>query len=381
MRASESELRYPLGELEPTRGKTLPIAPAPDGDWLGDVRWIRMRLPFALNHINLWLMRDVLDTPEGKVHGWTAVDCCIYSDEAKAQWEELFTFELDGLPLLRVIVTHMHPDHIGLADWLCKRWSTPKRPCRLWMSGTDHHLARVGSAGSSGFGGFAAANFFSSHGMKDFDSIQKIRERADYYRTLVPSVPLQYRRIMDGEVLRIGGRAWQCIVGLGHAPEHIALYCEELRLLIGGDMMLPRISTNVSVYEMEPEANPLPQFLSSIKKFNALPEDTLTLPSHGRPFYGLHQRVQQLLDHHRDRLAEVIQACTERPCSAADIVPVLFTRSLNSHQLSFAMGEAIAHLHALWFDEKLSRRLDRDGVFRFSAPPGTPPMIPARSRF
>ena len=177
----------------------------------------------------------------------------------------------------------------------------------------------------------------------------------------------QLRRLLDGMTVDIGGRAWRCIAGYGHAPEHIALYCENLTVMIGGDMMLPRISTNVSVYEQEPEADALALFLNSIDKFKVLPEDTLVLPSHGKPFVGMHTRITQLHEHHRDRLAEVMQACAESPCSAADILPVLFKRAMDTHQTTFAMGEAIAHLHALWFEAKLVRTRDADGVFRFSS--------------
>ena len=361
MNELERQLHYPLGDTLPALGTTLEVAPG--------IRWVRMGLPFALDHINLWLLRDEFDGPDGKIQGWSVVDCCISRDEAKAQWEQLFSHEFEGLPLLRVIVTHMHPDHIGLAYWLCERWSTPEQPCRLWMSATDYNLARVGSAGTNGFGGDSSALFFASHGLTDPASMDKLRERASYYPTLVPAVPRHFRRLMDGDVLTIGGRAWRCISGYGHAPEHIALYCDELKLLIGGDMMLPRISTNVSVFDIEPEANPLQLFLHSIDKFKTLPADTLTLPSHGKPFTGLHRRIAQLHDHHRDRLAEVLQACTEKACSAADVLPILFKRPLDLHQTTFAMGESIAHLHALWFEGRLQRSRGADGIYRFTACP------------
>jgi len=355
MNELERQLHYPLGDTLPAFGTTLEVVPG--------IRWIRMALPFALDHINLWLLRDELDGRQG----WSVVDCCISRDEAKVQWEQIFANELEGLPLLRVIVTHMHPDHIGLADWLCEHWSTPEHPCRLWISATDYHLARVNSAGTSGFGGDSSALFFASHGLRDPYSIEKIRARASYYPTLVPGVPREFRRLMDSDTLTIGGRSWRCISGYGHAPEHIALYCDELQLLIGGDMMLPRISTNVSVFDLEPEANPLPLFLKSIDKFLALPADTLTLPSHGKPFKGLHRRISQLHEHHRERLVVVLPACTEKPCSAADVLPILFKRPLDLHQTTFAMGEAIAHLHALWFEDQLRRSLDASGTYRFTA--------------
>ena len=358
MNALEMQLHYPLGDTLPPDGTALEIAPG--------LRWIRMSLPFVLNHINLWLLRDCLDG----VEGWSVVDCCIHREEAKLQWESIFANELQGLPILRVIVTHMHPDHIGLAHWLCERWSVGGRECRLWISATDYQIARLGCMGPTGFGGDRAAEYFASHGLNSPEAVEQIKARTGYFPSLVPSVPLQYRRLMDGMLLTIGGREWRCISGYGHAPEHIALYCHELNILIGGDMMLPRISTNVSVYEQEPESNALKLFLDSIDKFHSLPEDTLVLPSHGKPFTGLHRRIAQLHDHHRDRLAEVMQACTERPCSAADIQLVLFKRAMDLHQTTFAMGESVAHLHALWFAGKLQRTRDADGVYRFGIPSG-----------
>jgi glyoxylase-like metal-dependent hydrolase (beta-lactamase superfamily II) len=349
MNALERELHYPLADTLPAPGTSIEVAPG--------VRWIRMSLPFALDHINLWLLADEIDG----VRGWSIVDCCIDKPESRAQWEQVIATQLDGLPVLRVIVTHMHPDHIGLAHWLCERFDA-----RLWISATDYNAARNASRSTTGFGGEGAAKFFASQGMSDPESLQKIRGRASYYPNMVPAVPERFRRMQDGDVLRIGGRGWRCISGYGHAPEHISLYCEELKVLISGDMMLPRISTNISVYDVEPESNPLAQFLASIDRFASLPEGTLTLPSHGKPFLGLHQRIRQLHDHHRDRLAEVMEACAGKPCSGADIVPVMFKRPLDLHQTTFAMGEAVAHLHALWQDGKLSRKCDADGVWRFA---------------
>jgi glyoxylase-like metal-dependent hydrolase (beta-lactamase superfamily II) len=346
----EQQLHYPLGDAMPASGRSITVAPG--------IKWIRMSLPFALNHINLWLLRDVVNG----VQGWSVVDCCIHQDGAKAQWESIFANDLEGLPILRVIVTHMHPDHVGLAHWLCQRWSAP-----LWISATDYQVARFACMGPTAFGGDRAADFFASHGLNDPDTVAQIRGRTNYFPSLVPSVPDQYCRMLDGMAFTIGTNTWRCISGYGHAPEHIALHCETLNVLIGGDMMLPRISTNVSVYEQEPETNALALFLDSIDKFKALPADTLVLPSHGKPFTGMHTRIQQLHDHHRDRLVEVMQACRSKACSAADIIPVLFTRALDLHQTTFAMGESVAHLHALWFRGELKRNVDAQGVYRFAA--------------
>jgi len=350
----EARLHYPLGDALPAPGGTLKVAPG--------VKWIRMSLPFALDHINLWLLRDSADGPDGEVQGWTVVDCCIARDEAKAQWEQIFATELDGLPVLRVIVTHMHPDHMGLAQWLCERWN-----CPLWISATDYHSARLASQSTTGFGGEGAAGFFRAHGMTDTDALENIRGRANYYPSMVPGVPRAFRRLMDGQTVIIGNHGWRCISGYGHAPEHIALYNETLQVLISGDMVLPRISTNVSVYDMEPESDPLALFLDSLERYLPLPKATLVLPSHGKPFTGLHERVRQLKEHHDERLSEVLEACRGSPCSAWDMIPVLFHRPLDLHQSTFAMGESVAHLHRLWYAGQLRRERDAGGIYRFRA--------------
>ena len=353
MNPNEQKLSYPWNDELPEPGTANTVA---DG-----LRWIRMPLPFALNHINLWLLRDNIDGRDG----WTIVDCGVARDEVKALWEQVYENALDGLPILRVIVTHMHPDHIGLAHWLCERWNAP-----LWMTMTDYALARLWSRPSvngmnaGGPNGQSAVDHFTRHGLADPQAQDKIRERVNYYPSLVPDVPTRFVRIMDGDRLQIGGREWRIIVGYGHAPEHASLYCDTLQVLISGDMVLPRISTNISVFDYEPEANPLPLYLNSLRAYDGLPLETLVLPSHGKPFRGLHERVTQQHTHHAERLQEVLDAC-RTPMSTTDIVPIMFRRELDVHQLTFAMGEALAHLHALYFDGKLVREMCNDGIIRF----------------
>lgn len=352
MNPNEQKLDYPWGDELPRPGAAQVVA---DG-----VRWIRMPLPFALDHINLWLLRDQLDGRDG----WTIVDCGVARDELKALWEQVFENALEGLPVLRVIVTHMHPDHVGLAHWICERWNAP-----LWMTMTDYATARLWSTpdiSTGGPNGQSAVAHFTRHGLADPEAQDKIRERANYYPSLVPDVPKSFHRIMDGDSIAIGGRDWRVIVGYGHAPEHASLYCDTLSTLISGDMVLPRISTNISVFDYEPESNPLPLYLNSLRAYDGLPEDTLVLPSHGRPFRGLHERIAQQHAHHAERLADVVQACSQ-PMSTMDILPVMFKRKLDLHQLTFAMGEALAHLHALYYDGKVRRQVGEDGVIRFQA--------------
>lgn len=349
MNPQEHKLSYPLGDQMPAAGHYLEVAPG--------VRWIRMPLPFALDHINLWLIRDQIDGKDG----WTAVDCGITRDEVKACWEEVFKNVLEELPILRVIVTHMHPDHVGLAHWLCERWNAP-----LWMSMTDYMTAKLWASGDQGSaaGGESAVRHFKSHGMRDPESLKQVLARSSYYSGLVPAVPGEFVRLRDSDTVRIGQDDWQVIAGYGHAPEHLSLFCASKKVLISGDMVLPRISTNVSVHGYEPMGNPLPMYLASLDAYAGLPDDTLILPSHGKPFIGLHERIAQQHEHHADRLAEVLEACAEPVCTF-DVVPVLFKRKLDLHQMTFAMGEAIAHLHALYFQGKLVRRVTADGLIQF----------------
>lgn len=348
----EAQLDYPFAETLPEPGHTLEVAPG--------VRWLRMGLPFALNHINLWLLEDEQPGADGSLQrGWTIVDCGICNDSTKASWEQIFANELGGLPVLRVIVTHCHPDHVGLSQWLCQRWQVP-----MYMSTGEYGFARLMSVGLPGADGPSMVPHFRQHGVTDPAMLAQLEARKSYYPTLVPAVPESFHRLQDGKFVAINGRQWQVITGFGHSPEHVALYCQESATLISGDMVLPRISTNVSVFAIEPESDAVGAFLESLQKFMPLPAATLVLPSHGKPFRGLHTRIAQLTEHHIERLAEVKVACAT-PQSAADIVPIMFKRELDMHQLTFALGEALAHLHRLWIAGELKRYRDADGIYRF----------------
>ncbi|SFF62304.1 Glyoxylase, beta-lactamase superfamily II [Duganella sp. CF458] len=344
MNPLESQLGYPFGDALPASGTVREVAPG--------VAWMRLPLPFALDHINLWLLREA--------GGWSAVDCGVALDASKEAWDAVLAGPLAGQPLRRVVATHCHPDHVGLADWLCQRFGVA-----LWMTTGEYAFARMMSAGLPGVDGPAAVPHFERHGLADPEMLEKMRSRKSYYPALVPSLPASYVRLQDGQSVAAGDGSWRVITGFGHSPEHAALYCEQLNVLISGDMVLPRISTNISVFAVEPEANPLQQYLDSLQRFASLPDDVLVLPSHGRPFRGLHTRIQQLRDHHDARLAEVLAACTGQPRSAAEIVPIMFRRPLDAHQLSFALGEALAHLHKLWRDGIVRRDTGNDGIIKF----------------
>jgi glyoxylase-like metal-dependent hydrolase (beta-lactamase superfamily II) len=318
-----------------------------------------MPLPFALDHINLWLLEDEVEGAGGKEPGWTLVDCGIGDDATRALWELIFAGRVAGRPVAGLIVTHHHPDHAGLASWLTERTGA-----QLWMPQSEYFAAHAMREGSSGFGFERVLAMFQRNGLAG-EKLALMQQRRSNYRSRVPSFPSDYRRLMDGDTHRIGGRTWKIVMGYGHAPEHAALYCEESGVLISGDMVLPKISTNVSVWSNEPEGNPLALFLGSLARYEELPATTLVLPSHGLPFRGLRERIAQLREHHRLRLDELHEAC-DAPKSAADVLDTLFRRKLDAHQLFFAMGEAMAHLHWLEREGRLKRSAGSDGVVRYA---------------
>jgi len=340
----------------PAAGTAIEVAPG--------VFWLRMGLPFALNHINLWLLRDRLPHPHQAgvwQEGWTAVDCGIDNADTRQAWLQVEQQVLQGLPILRVLVTHMHPDHMGLAHWLCERWQAP-----LWMSTGEYQSAMLACSGLSNFGGDPTVQFFATHGWNKPEDLAVVKSRVAYYPGMVPQVPGAYVRLMAGAQVRIGERSWQCLVGHGHSPEHMALHDAQGALLISGDMLLPSISTNVSVYATEPDGNPLQHFLDALDRMQHLPDETLVLPSHGRPFRGVATRIGQLRQHHAERLEELTQACGQQALSAHDVLPLIFKRTLDVHQTTFAMGEAVAHLNLLWLSGQLQRQRGADGIVRFS---------------
>ncbi|WP_085317074.1 MBL fold metallo-hydrolase [Derxia lacustris] len=349
---SHAVLDYPFSEPPPP-ATLQQVAPG--------IHWLRMPLPVALDHINLWLVEDEIDGRQG----WTVIDTGIGNDATRALWEEIFAGYFDGHPLLRVICTHMHPDHAGLAGWLCERWDAP-----LWMSAAEYLTAFIASHGAGMNDGASMVEHFRAHGLPPADH-ETIRHRGGFYGRMTAPLPARYRRVMAGEAIRLGGHDWRVIVGVGHSPEHVSLYCAGLDVLIAGDMLLPRISANVMVAAHEPESNPLADYLASLRGFLSLPAGVRVLPSHGLPFGNAHGRVHDLLDHHAERLDETRAACAARAegITATELVPVLFRRQLDMHQMTFALGEALAHLHWLWFAGELTR-VQADGVWRFKAVAG-----------
>jgi len=337
--------QYPHDQ-PPAAGELKEVAPG--------VFWLRMPLPFQLDHINLWLLRDG--------DGWTIIDTGFPDDGVRATWSAIIE-RLDG-PVRRLIVTHFHPDHLGLATWLME-----KTGATLLMTTGEFLTAHVVWNEVGGHGARFMVEQFRQHGL-DAERLAKFEKRGSGYRKAVLALPEYYQRIKAGDVVTVNGLNWQIIIGHGHAPEHMSLYCPELGVLVSGDMLLPRISTNVSVFAATPDADALGWYLESLDELTGnIPEKTLVLPSHGLPFFGIGARVEALHAHHEDRLRALESSCEQAPQSAADLLETLFQRALDTHQTMFAMGEAIAHLNYLEQAGRLSRSTDADGVIRYTRSP------------
>ncbi len=340
-------LEYPFPN-PPAPGTTTEVAPG--------VHWLRMALPFQLDHINLWMLED--DVKENPA--WLLVDTGLGNQATRTLWEQIFKEKIGAKPVKRVLVTHYHPDHAGNAAWLCERTGAT-----LWMTRAEFLTVHAARNSSAGYTTEAQIALFRANGLDDARGAELLL-RGGLYRKMVPDFPSAHRRLHEGETIAVGPRSWRVMLGYGHAPEHASLYCEEMKLLISGDMLLPRISTNIAVRPIDPQSNPLKLFLESIRRYLELPADMLVLPSHGLPFRGAHARVAQLEAHHAERLGELQAACAAAPRSAEQVLELLFRRKLDTSQIFFAMGEAIAHLHYLQYDGKLARMVGADGVARFA---------------
>jgi glyoxylase-like metal-dependent hydrolase (beta-lactamase superfamily II) len=296
------------------------------------VVWVRMPLPYALDHVNLWLLDDG--------DGWTLVDTGHGDEPTRAAWDELATTVLEGRPVRRVVCTHHHPDHIGLAGWLASRWGA-----ELWCTRAEWAEACALTRRTPAEDRAVAEPFYRRAGLPLAD-LPALLECARSYPDNVSPMPAGYHRIEDGDELVAGGLRWQVVVTGGHSPEHACLFAPDARLLVSGDQVLPHITPNVSLWPGAPGEEPLAEFLASVEGLRSVPPDVLVLPSHGRPFLGLRRRCEELARHHRERLDAVLAAC-DRPRTAFEVMRVLFERPLDAHQTTFAIGEAIAHLNHL----------------------------------
>ncbi|WP_425404537.1 MBL fold metallo-hydrolase [Hwanghaeella sp.] len=316
----------------PGRGEVVEVAPG--------VHWIRMPLPMALDHINLWLLED--EDPADRSPTWTIVDTGMASNLTKDLWTQIFNGPAASRRPMQLICTHYHPDHFGLAGWLAETYDLAVRMTdQEWTTGTL--LWRVPAEE------FATSQdrFLARHCVP-----REIRDfhlgRGNAYDKGVGRPPESFLPMEEGEILSIGGRGWRVITVGGHTPAQAVLYCEQLNVLISGDQILPQISPIVSVWWYRSGISPLPDFLNSISKCRSLPQDALVLPSHRQPFRSLHRRIDELLDHHRDRLQELRDGLRDTgTLTTLQAKQILFPRIEEPANFVFAIGETVAHLEHL----------------------------------
>ena len=334
-------LNYPWGV------KASPAAGVPEQIAEG-VYWVRFPMPMSLDHINIWLLEDE--------QGWTVVDTCLNLPEARHTWEQLFSGFMQGKPVVRVICTHMHPDHVGLAGWITERFG-----CELWMSREEFLMCRMMAGDTGREAPDVALRFYRAAGYNE-QQLDGYRRKFGQFGSAIAPLPDSFRRMLDGETISINGRYWQVIVGSGHSPEHASLYCPALKLLISGDQVLPKITPNVSVFPTEPAGNPLKEWLRANSLIRErLPDDLLVLPAHEAPFFGLHVRLTQVIEMHERDLDKLFDYLSE-PRRAVDCFPALFKREITDELLGMATGETLAHLNGLLGRRRIQCEQDSDGV-------------------
>ncbi len=335
-----------LLEQPPAHGTTVEVAPG--------VRWLQMPLPMDLDHINLYL----LETPTG----WWVVDTGMKLGPTQALWEQIFEQELGGKQVEAVLCTHMHPDHIGMAGWLCEHWRVP-----FYISGPEYFAGRTLSAEGGSHFSWTQEQHMRRCGYEQAQ-IDKARESSFGFGEIITEVPRAFRRLSEGDILQIGEVRWRVVMGYGHSPEHACLYSESLNVLISGDQVIPKITTNISVNGSEPEANPMKGWFQSLERFlEVLPGDALVLPAHNAPFHGLHERLRYLIEHHEEHLLALEEACASAPRTAMELLPVLFKRELTEHHLGLAVGECLAHLNYLHQRGQLLRDESETGRYLYTS--------------
>ena len=341
-RLEKPTLIYPF-EAFPESGQVQEVAPG--------VLWLRMTLPMKLNHINLWCVEDGA--------GWAVVDTGMNTLETQANWQALLVSALGQRPINKVFVTHMHPDHVGLAGWLTQQFKS-----RLWMTQLEYLNCRVLAADTGRPAPADGTTFYHQAGWSE-RAIENYRARFGGFGKYIHALPESYRRIQDGEDLTIGAHTWRVVVGTGHSPEHACFYCPDLKLFISGDQVLPRISSNVSVHPTEPDADPMQDWMESLDKIKReVPDDVLVLPAHNECFRGLHARLDYLAASQL-RSLDCLRKKIREPRRAVDVFATLFGRPIDETDgglLHLATGESLACLNYLLHRGEAKKSLDHAGV-------------------
>ena len=342
VRAMESKVDYILGNRLPEPASPIEIV---DG-----ILWIRLPMPIALDHINLYLLDDG--------DAWVLIDTGLADPVSRATWETLLATHLAGRPIRQIIGTHFHPDHVGLAGWLQQRSGALFSMSQIeWLTARSAYLDTEDQSSE------LMGNFYRRAGL-GHEEIMAYRNLGNDYRDLVTPIPAVYQQITRETTFRIGGRLWQPIFGSGHSPDHVSLYCAEDKILLGGDMLLPRITPVIAVWWQEPDGDPLADYLRFLGTLDHVGDDVLVLPAHNRPYRELRTRVNDLVLHHEERLELTLERCRD-PATARDVMAALFTRQMDTFQTRFAIGESLSHINNLFFKGELIRTLDEQNCYRY----------------
>ncbi len=334
---------------------TYPMEAPEAGQWreIGHgVYWVRLPMPMSLNHINVWLIEDG--------DGFATVDTGLRTEETLELWDALLSKPPFNRPLTRVFVTHMHPDHVGMAGWLTRRFGV-----RLWMSRLEYLTCRVMVSDMSREAPQDALAYLRAAGWPEA-AIEKYRGRFGAFGKMIYALPDSFQRLSHGQDIRIGEGNWQVVIGRGHSPEHACLYNAEHKLLISGDQVLPRISSNVSVHPLEPAANPMAEWMDSLDWIEShIPDDVLVLPAHDGCFHGLHARIQHMRASQLESFDRLRAALAQKPCRVMDTFGALFSRPIdaNSPHLHLATGEALACLNYLLERGEIDKEVDQGVVW------------------
>ena len=346
--AAVPSLMFPYAH-PPAPGELVAIA---DG-----VRWFRLPLPYRLDHVNIYLIRDDF--------GWTVLDTGLGTDACRATWGSILSGPLAGQRLTSIVVTYFHPDHVGLAGWLAERFDLP-----LSMPRPEYLYSLALQYAPGDLGADMHRPFYRRHGLSP-EVTEAVLGRGHEYLRQTTGVPTTYHRIQHGDTLNVGARTFRLITGGGHALEQAMLHRPEEKLFFAADQVIARISPNVSVHAMEPDLDALGIYLRSLSGLrNSVGADVLVLPGHGLPFYGLHTRIAELLEHHTQRCGAIAQACRQQPLSVAELVPHVFHRALDEHQTGFAFGEVLAHVNHMLVQDQLVLQTGTDGIDRYQATGG-----------
>jgi len=327
--------------LAPTFPHPTPPAPGQAIEVAPGILWVRLALPFRLDHVNVYLIEDGA--------GWAVLDTGLDDAVTRAAGGALLDGALRGRALTRILVTHFHPDHMGLAGWLCARFGLP-----LLMSQTEYLVSLNVHLDPGALNAEPYRSFYRSHGL-DADTTERLLTSGHRYLRMVSGLPRTFQRLIAGEVLRIGWRTFEVLSGGGHAPEQVMLFCRAENLLLCADQVLARISPNISVQAMDPEGDPLGIYLRSLASLKRdMRSDVLVLPGHNLPFIGLPARVDELCAHHEARCRAIEAACRRAPRTTAELVPVVFRRAIDDpHQMGFAFSEVLAHVNYMLRENRL----------------------------